>query len=186
MESMNEKRLYNIQNKIDAEDIKYFRTQLGLSQGEFARMLGISRPTVERMEKTNKVTEGPVAALIDLLSENLELVESRIIPPKEYPIRMWYMYRDKKITLIDVDEINQKVRIVNYTKNIIKRAFGANENPSYEDYKSFLKSRCFPETRDKVKIQLESLGLPYYDPWMIVKKTQGRMAEDHFWINIQD
>ena len=62
------------------------------------------------------------------------------------------------------------------------RAFGANTNPNYVDYEEFLKSRCFPETRDKIKIQLE---IPFYDPMLIIGKTQGRMAEDDFWIMIE-
>lgn len=64
-------------------------------------------------------------------------------------------------------------------------AFGANNSPSYEDYEEFLKSRCFPETRDKIKIQLEALNIPFYDPMMIIEKTEGRMAEDDFWIYIE-
>ena len=62
---------------------------------------------------------------------------------------------------------------------------GYTKNPTYEDYEEFLKSRCFPETRDKMKIQLEALGLPFYDPMLIIEKTQGRMAEDDFWILIE-
>lgn len=65
------------------------------------------------------------------------------------------------------------------------RALGANTNPNYVDYGEFLKSRCFPETRDKIKIQLDALGIPFYDPMLIISKTQGRMAEDDFWIMIE-
>ena len=32
---------------------------------------------------------------------------------------------------------------------------------------------------------LRELDLPFYDPFMIVEKTQGRMAEDKFWIKIE-
>ena len=85
---------------------------------------------------------------------------------------------------MDVDEVEQKIRIKNYVNNIMFRAFGANSNPTYEDYQKFLKSRCFPETRDKIKIQLDALGIPFYDPMLIIRKTQGRMAEDDFWILI--
>ena len=54
-----------------------------------------------------------------------------------------------------------------------------------ENYIEFLKSRCFPEERDKLKLMLRELDLPFYDPFMIVEKTQGRMAEDKFWIKIE-
>ena len=36
-----------------------------------------------------------------------------------------------------------------------------------------------------MKIQLEVLGLPFYDPMLIIEKTQGRMADDDFWILIE-
>ena len=37
-----------------------------------------------------------------------------------------------------------------------------------------------PESRDKMKLILKDLGLPFYDPIMIIEKTEGRMAEDDF------
>ena len=55
-----------------------------------------------------------------------------------------------------------------------------NEHPTYEEYEEFLESRCFPRTRDKMKILLEELNLPFYDPLMIIQKTKGEMAEDDF------
>ena len=65
------------------------------------------------------------------------------------------------------------------------KAFGIEENPSYNMYLEFLESRCFPATRDKMKLILQDLDLPFYDPFMIIEKTEGRMAEDDFWIKIE-
>lgn len=107
------------------------------------------------------------------------------IPEKIYPLRLWYMSGNQVSTIIDVDEQNRKVEIHNYTKDYIARAFGVIERPSFEDYEAFLESRCFPRTRDKMKLVLEDLGLPFYDPFMIIEKTEGRMAEDDFWIRIE-
>ena len=117
--------------------------------------------------------------------ESPECIDQLKIPEKILPLRMWYMYKNKRCTLIDVDEAKQLVKIVNYTPNVQFRAFGSNENPDFEDYQEFLESRCFPRSRDKLKIILDNLDLPYYDPFLIIKKTQGRMAEDDFWINIE-
>ena len=36
-----------------------------------------------------------------------------------------------------------------------------------------------------MKILLEELNLPFYDPLMIIQKTKGKMAEDDFWIEIE-
>ena len=175
---------YNISDYITAEELKNFRKKINLTQKEFAELIGVSKPTIERWETSDKGITGPVVLLIDLLSEHDEWLETREIPEQKYPLRLWYMYKNKKCTLIDVDEVEQKIRIKNYVNNIMFRAFGANSNPTYEDYQKFLKSRCFPETRDKIKIQLDALGIPFYDPMLIIRKTQGRMAEDDFWILI--
>ncbi len=107
------------------------------------------------------------------------------IPPRKLPIRMWYMYKDRPCTLIDVDEKKQIVCIKNYVDNLQFRAFGCNTKPNIEAYREFLESRCFPRTRDKMKLQLKELDVPFYDPYLIIKKTQGRMAEDDFWIKIE-
>ncbi|MDE6743331.1 MAG: hypothetical protein K2J95_05595 [Lachnospiraceae bacterium] len=64
-------------------------------------------------------------------------------------------------------------------------AFGKIENPTYEQYEAFLESRCFPRSRDKMKLMLEELDLPFYDPLMIIEKTQGRMADDDFWLKAE-
>lgn len=176
---------YNVPDYITAEEIKKFRKKLGMTQKKFAELLGVSKPTVERWENGEKKITGPVVMLIDLLSEHDDWLENREIPEQKYSLRLWYMYKNKKCTLIDVDEVQQKIRIKNYTNNIMFRAFGANTNPNYVDYEEFLKSRCFPETRDKIKIQLDALGIPFYDPMLIIGKTQGRMAEDDFWIMIE-
>ena len=100
-------------------------------------------------------------------------------------MRLWYYYLNTVCTIIDVDIVNQRVRIKNYTNNLVFRAFGRNEHPSFADYEEFLRSRVFPEERDKMKLMLKDLDIPFYDPLMIIEKTQGRMAEDDFWIRIE-
>ena len=36
-----------------------------------------------------------------------------------------------------------------------------------------------------MKLELKRLGLPFYDPILIIEKTEGRMAGDRFWIRIE-
>jgi len=48
-----------------------------------------------------------------------------------------------------------------------------------------LEERCIPRGRVGLREYLEIIGLDEYDPWEIVKKTQGRMAEDQQWIEIE-
>ena len=176
--------MYAAPTEMTGENIRLARLRLGLTQREFANLLNTSKPTVERWESAQKPVHGPVTVLLSLLLAYPELIEKREIPPKEVPLRMLYMYRDQICTLIDVDERNKSVSIRNYTNEIQYRAFGVNETPDYETYEAFLASRCFPEQRDKMKLILKDLDLPFYDPFLIVQKTEGRMAEDDFWIRI--
>ncbi|MCI8638561.1 MAG: hypothetical protein HFG41_05295 [Coprococcus sp.] len=107
------------------------------------------------------------------------------IPERTAPLRLYYRFRDELCSVIDVDDKSRSVQVKNYTENLLKRAFGIVEEPTYEQYKEFLESRCFPRSRDKMKLMLRELELPFYDPFMIIEKTNGRMAEDDFWLQIE-
>ena len=179
-------KMYIKPDHTTAYRIKEARRKTGLTQKEFADLINVSVPTVERWESSDKEIHGPVALLADILIRNPDLLEERIVPEKEYPIRMWYMYKDQVCTLIDADPARQRIRIKNYQDHLMFRAFGPVEQPSYRQYEAFLESRCFPRSRDKMKLILKELQLPFYDPLMIVEKTEGRMAEDDFWIRVEN
>lgn len=95
-----------------------------------------------------------------------------------------FMDRNGLCTEIDANFQTETVRIKNYTDDNLHRAFGVNENPTWADFEFFLEDRCFPRTRDKLKLVLKDVGVDHYDPLTIIRKTQGRMAEDTQWIEI--
>lgn len=103
-------------------------------------------------------------------------------PAEGYTLRMTYMYRQHPCTVIDVDFLNRKVMIRNKTKDMLHRAFGVIEKPTWDDFEGFLKDRCFPATRGNVKDILKELQLTDYDPLQIVERTRGRTAEDDMWL----
>ena len=103
-------------------------------------------------------------------------------PEKTYTLRMTYMYRQYPCTVIDVDFLNRKVIVQNRTKDVLHRAFGVVEEPTWEDLELFLKERCFPATRGNAKDILKDLQLTSYDPLQIVEKTRGRTEEDDMWL----
>lgn len=96
------------------------------------------------------------------------------------------MNGDELCTVIYVDFRKETVRIENKTDDLLYRAFGCIEDPDWKDFLFMLEERCFPRTRDKMKSILRAMDLPFYDPWLIVQKTQGRMADDHQWIRIEE
>lgn len=103
-------------------------------------------------------------------------------PAEGYTLRMTYMYKQYPCTVIDVDFLNQKIMIQNKTKDMLRRAFGVTEVPTWNDFNEFLKERCFPATRGNAKDILKQLQLTSYDPLQIIEKTKGRMAEDDMWL----
>lgn len=179
------KKEYAFPDSMEGRHLRSIRRQLGMTQVEFALYAGVSKKTVENWESEGSVVHGPVITLARILIERPELVEYFQFPERTSPLRLCYYFRNELCTIIDVDEIRRIVRIRNYTNRVQHRAFGQNETPGYEDYVEFLKSRCFPETRDKMKLELKKLGIPFYDPMLIIEKTQGRMAEDEFSIRIE-
>lgn len=170
---------------ITGSDIKNVRNSLNISQKDFAALIHSSKATVERWEISKEPINGPIVLLLEFLKRDTDYINNITIPPKKYPLRLLYMHRQTPCTLIDVDEVNKAVSIRNFTNNIMFCAFGNEQNPTYAMYEEFLESRCFPRERDKMKLILKELDLPFYDPIMIIEKTEGRMAEDDFWIKFQ-
>ena len=72
-------------------------------------------------------------------------------PAEGYTLRMTYMYQQHPCTIIDVDFLNQRILVQNKTKDMLHRAFGVIENPTWNDFEMFLKERCFPATRGNAK-----------------------------------
>lgn len=106
-------------------------------------------------------------------------------PPDGYTMRMEYMYRTKPCTLIDVNFLEEKILIQNRTDDMLFRAFGVNENPTWDDFNIFLLDRCPSRTNGNIKGILNALGLTDYDPLQIVEKTQGRTVEDSMWLRFK-
>ena len=95
-----------------------------------------------------------------------------------------YYERDKLCTRIYADFTDKTVKAENFTEYTVKTAFGNNENISWADFEAFLKERCISEARDGLKEYLDAIGLYQYDAMEIIKKTEGRMAEDAQWIKV--
>ena len=105
---------------------------------------------------------------------------------KESRILYIYMDREQPATLLDVYPAVNKIKIWNFTDDLISRAFGCRENPTWEDYEQFLEDRCMPRTRYGIKNELKEMGLDHYDPFQIVAITKGRVYGDGQWLEQLD
>lgn len=89
-------------------------------------------------------------------------------------------------TKIIADFADETLSVENTTENIVKTAFGKNEVPTWEDFQSFLEERCVPRSRSGIREYLETIGVEEYSPMEIIKKTNGRMAEDNQWLKWEE
>lgn len=46
----------------------------------------------------------------------------------------------------------------------------------------FFESRCVPRTRVNIDELLDKMGIPFYHPLSIIKKTHGLITDDFIWI----
>ena len=102
----------------------------------------------------------------------------------DYTLRIDYMNHEECCTVILVDFLHKKILIRNETDELLFRAFGVKEKPTWEDFEYFLEDRCVPRTRYGMKEILKDYGLDSYDPLAIIEKTGGHMAEDHQWLKL--
>lgn len=95
-----------------------------------------------------------------------------------------YFWKDKLTSIIEVDK--DRVKVTNYTDDLILTAFGVNDNPTIEDLDEFLEDRCFPRSRINCREILKALNIDYYDPFLICYKTHGVIQGDFCWLRFDD
>lgn len=55
--------------------------------------------------------------------------------------------------------------------------------PTIKQVEHWISERVFPFEREGGDKLLENLGLEYYDPWEIAKKTNGVTPQDYYWFS---
>lgn len=130
-----------------------------------------------KMQKDGKTTK----EIADYYGVSRQTISKYINKPlnEDYTLRIDFMFKQKVCTEIYVDFIDEKINICNRTDDIIKRAFGINENPTWQDFNDFLEERCFPKSRAMCKSILRELKIDSYDPLQILELTNGRTADDN-------
>lgn len=185
----NEDDLRKIAEKARKYDMM-FRKEYPLNVRKAGRKARFNEQDVEIMLEMHEKKEsiGRIAAYFDTSRQTIyKYIQNRrqFETNPDVVMRLNYMQEDEVCTVIDVDFLHKKVYIFNKTQDVLHRAFGVIEEPTWEQFESFLESRCFPRSRAHLKFILQDLELDSYDPLAIIEKTKGRMAEDHQWIDIQ-
>ena len=76
-----------------------------------------------------------------------EALPAEPAPAEGVTLRMTYMWRQTPCSVIDVDFLRQRLTVRNMTDDMLHRAFGVNQSPTWEDLDLFLRERCFSESR---------------------------------------
>lgn len=92
--------------------------------------------------------------------------------------------KDKLVSEIFVN--GNSVSFTNYSDDILSLPFGVRDNVTYSDLLEFYEDRCFPRERANCKDVLKRLGLDYYDPELICRKTHGLQFDDFTWLQFSD
>lgn len=96
-----------------------------------------------------------------------------------------YYDANRLCTLIYADFSDQTLQAENHTDQPVKTAFGKKALPTWDDLTAFLEERCIPRTRAGLQDYLIDIGTDEYDHLEIIQKTQGRMAEDGQWLEME-
>ena len=115
------------------------------------------------------------------------IIHPQVNETEEHQIlKMTYYDKEVPCSRILADYTSETVQVENFCENPVKTAFGQNPRPSWEQYQEFLASRCVPQERAGLREYLEAILVDEYDPLAIIRKTDGRMAEDYQWIRIEE
>lgn len=158
------------------------RRKAGETLTALAEEYGVSRQTLSSYLHRKETENEQIYRTIKKWAELNR--KFRGIDVGEYQMRMDFMCQEELCTTILIDFRRQRIAVQNETEDLIHRAFGIKAKPTWEDFEEFLESRCFPRTREHLRLVLEDVGVDSYDPLAIVEKTKGRMAEDFQWLKI--
>ena len=103
-----------------------------------------------------------------------------------HELRRFRFYDGARLcSTIVADFTDRTLRVQNEAVSLEKTAFGKNLTPDWADLERFWEERCIPRGRAGLREYLEAIGVADYDPLAIIQKTQGRMAEDQQWLEVE-
>lgn len=163
------------------------RKELKISQVKLAERCGLKQSVIARMEI------GETIPTISTLEKIMEVLGLEIVC-KEKDTRPPYIKRwdDLQFTCYWRDEPVSEVLVKGnraYIKRFVERhplkqIFYADEM-DVNKLSEILRTRCWQDDRADIDLHLKKLGLSYYDPLEIVKRTHGVSYNDFLWIQFR-
>lgn len=159
------------------------------SKGSFTYKLSLPSSWINAMGINEKSTEVELSFDGKSINISKKTSLSEFISIKKQQghelLTLYYYDSDKLCTTICADYTDHTISFENSICDVLRTAFGNNKLPSWENYLQFLEDRCIPRGRDGLRWYLDAIGADEYEPLEIIKKTQGRMAEDNQWLKVE-
>lgn len=163
------------------------RKELGLSQAKLASACGIPQSTIGRIEsKAFMPNMKTIEKIFQVLDIEFVCREKDTRPPY---VRKWdnvgftCYWKDEPMAEVHVE--NMKVYVKRFVKDHpVKQIFPVEEMDVFK-LTEILKSRCWEDNRAGLDVLLKKIGVSFYDPLEIVKKTHGVSYNDFLWIQFR-
>lgn len=125
-----------------------------------------------------------------------KIILRRLLNPKDFAYNAAIQGHEVKVlkyydgtrlnAIIYADYSEKRVMVEMLSSAPIDLPFGTNINPGWSDYEHFLSERCISRDRLGIREYLETIGVAKYDCLEIIKKTEGRMAEDNCRLTVEE
>ena len=92
---------------------------------------------------------------------------------------------DMVVALVRYSYLSKELEIENYGEHFMDKNV-LHGVSAVEDLCDWFETRCFLRSRCDVEFHLNALGLTEYSPYNIVRKTNGALFEDTYWIRWED
>jgi len=93
--------------------------------------------------------------------------------------------KDLVIASVKYDYSKRELHVNNYAGNILDASILRGVT-GIEELNDWFETRCFLRSRADCDFLVSSLGLSTYVPYNIVRKTNGALFEDTYWIRFRD
>lgn len=169
------------------ESIIKRRKELGFSQAKLAKRCDFPQSTIGRIESKALV---PNLQTLDKICRELGLeFVCREKDNRLQYVRKWdnvgfiCYWKDEPVSEVHVENMRVYVKrfVVNHP---VKQIFPVEEMDVFK-LTEILKTRCWEDNRADLDKLLKKIGVPFYDPLEIVKRTHGVSYNDFLWIQFR-
>lgn len=172
---------------LTVESIVKRRKELGLSQAKLAQACGVPQSTIGRIESKAFVpsmqTLGKICQVLNMEFVCKEKDNRPLYMRKWDNVGFTCYWKDEPVSEVHVE--NMRVYVKRFVKNHpIKQIFPVEEMDVFK-LTEILKMRCWEDNRAELDALLKKIGVAFYDPLEIVRKTHGVSYNDFLWIQFR-